>query len=113
MIGKKIAFKGETLYSPGYYDDGLAFGTVFKDEDAFKKRPDDVCYIPEHAFDDMEAVMKVGDDDFYRVDGYTRKDLELLIQDEVDWDGDPIDIEYFFFSLIWCYPETRLIEMTY
>jgi len=113
IVGKKIVIDGETLYSPEYHDDGLTYGYVFKDYDAFQNSPDDVCYIPEHAFDDETPIVSSEGNDYYRVDGYTRKDLERLIAHEIDEDEEPIDIDYFFGSLMWCYPETRLAEMTY
>lgn len=115
MIGKKIIVDGETLYHPEYVDDGWTFGTIFKDEDAFKNNTDDVCYIPEAVFiyEEPEPAEVFDGEEYYRVNGYTRKDLEELVEGEVDKYGDPIDVEAFFESLMWCHPETRLDEIAY
>ena len=50
----------------------------------------------------------VGDEDY--PDGVIEFAKTL---NEVDEDGDEIDVEYFFQSLFWCCPETRLCEMSY
>lgn len=50
QIGKKIKVGEDVLISPDYYDDGLSFGTIFKDERAFYEQPDEVCYVPEAVF---------------------------------------------------------------
>lgn len=112
MIGKKIVINGDTLYHPEYVDDGCTFGTLFKDEDAFTNNSDDICYIPE-AYFDGEADAVIDGEEYFCVNGYTRKDLEELVEGEIDNDGDPIDVEYFFQSLMWCCPDTRLNEITY
>ena len=39
----------------GYEYGNCGEGFVFKDKDAFLNRPDDICYIAEHAFDDIEG----------------------------------------------------------
>ncbi len=114
-IGKKLELKGRTLYAPDFYNDGLTFGTIFKDEKAFREDKNAVCYIPEHAFDDAETVMVDGEK-YYDAEGYTRADLEAMIVDDngnptyQDEDGDKLDIEYFFSILCWAYPETYLNE---
>jgi hypothetical protein len=41
-------------YEPDYYGGGCD-GYVYKDEDAFLNHPDEICYIAEHAFDDIEG----------------------------------------------------------
>ena len=113
--GERRTVDGEVYYSQGCCSDGMEEGWVFKDERAFAEQPDEVCYIPEHAFDDVEPTMIDGER-FYpanAVGGYTRRQLEELVKDEVDEDGDTISVEYFFESLFWCFPETRLCEMTY
>ena len=111
MVGKKITINGETFYSQEYFSyDGLSYGYIFKDERAFYENPEEVCYIPEHAFDDAEEIV-VNGEMFYAVNGYTREDLEELIKNRVDEEGEPIDIEYFFDKLVWAYPETYLEEM--
>lgn len=111
MVGKKIVLNGQTFFQNEYYSfDGLSYGYVFKDEKAFKENSKEVCYIPEHAFDDAEEVIIDGET-YYAVDGYTRESLEELIKGEVDEEGEPIDIEDFFNHLEWAYPETALSEM--
>ena len=114
-IGKKIVLNGETLYQPDYYDDGITFGTIFKDYDAFYNNPDAVCYIPEAFFDDCDSETVEGEK-FYRTDGYTRRNLELLLTADdgtsyKDEDGDVIDVENFFYGLLWACPETYFNEI--
>lgn len=115
MIGAKIKHDGMTLFSPDYNSDGLSFGRVFKDKDAFENEPNEVCYIPEYGFFEEEPITIEGKD-FYNVDGYTRKDLENMILDErgmpiyQDDDGEKLTIERFFSILLWAYPETYVNE---
>ena len=112
-VGEKRIINGETFYSQGTATDGMEYGYVYKNEQAFYEQPDEICYIPEHAFDDIDFCEMNGEK-FYRaeeVDGYTRRQLEELIANEIDEDGEPINIEYFFQSLYWCYPETKLNEI--
>ncbi len=112
MAGKKITIDGDIYYSNAYFFNGAEYGGIFKDEKAFKEDPKAVCYIPEHAFDDAEGI-EVDGETYYDVTGYTREDLENLIEGETDEEGDPIDIEHFFYNLLWAYPETYLSEITY
>lgn len=39
----------------GYEPDYCGEGCVYKDEDAFLNHPDEICYISEHSFDDIEG----------------------------------------------------------
>ena len=113
--GDRRMIDGVAHYSQGYRSDGLNYGNVYWNEQAFMGQPDEVCYIPEHAFDDVEPV-RVDGKEYYsaeEVGGYTRCDLEELVSGETDEDGDAISVEDFFRSLFWCYPETRLMELTY
>lgn len=111
FAGKKIIVNGDTFYQQGYYSlDGMEYGYIYKNEQAFCENPDEICYIPEHEFDDADWI-DVDGERYYCVNGYTRKDLEELVKDEVDEDGDPIDVEYFFECLQWAFPETYLNEM--
>ena len=112
QVGNKITYEGETLYSSGYYDDGVSFGRIYKDEDAFYNHPDEVCYIPEVYFDYNNHIT-INEVEYISSERYTRKDLEELIDGVLDEDGDPIDIESFFDSLTWCCPETRLNEIAF
>lgn len=112
MIGKKKMIDGILWFSPEYYSDGCSFGTIFKDDDAFKNNPSDVCYIPESSFIDAPSIETEGET-YYLVDGYSRTDLENLIGDNKDEDGNEIDVADFFCELTWACPETYLNEITY
>lgn len=112
FAGKKVTVNGETFYSQEYYSfDGMEYGYVYKNEQAFYENPDEVCYIPEYEFNDAYWI-DVNGERYYVVNGYTRKDLEKLVKDKVDEDDEPINVEYFFQRLNWAYPETYLNEMT-
>ena len=39
----------------GYECDSCGEGFVYKNEEAFRDHPDEICYIAEHAFDDIEG----------------------------------------------------------
>ena len=83
--GERRVVNGVTYYSQGCCSDGMEYGWVFKDERAFAEQPDEVCYIPEHAFDDVEPI-EIDGERFYPVDsvgGYTRRQLEELVEGEV------------------------------
>jgi len=113
--GERRMIYGAAHYSPGYRSDGCTYGYVYWNERAFMEQPDEVCYIPEHAFDDVQPV-RVDGEDYYPADevvGYTRRELEAMVDGETDCDGDAISVEDFFHSLFWCFPETRLQELTY
>lgn len=116
--GNKIAINGVNYYSQESYSNGLDYGYVYRNEQAFHDDPDEVCYIPEHAFDDVIPIDVDGVDYYCEelLDCYTRRDLERMLLDDdgkpfLDEDGDPIDVESFFNSLFWCYPSTRLNEI--
>lgn len=107
LIGQKTVIGDDVMFTPGYYDDGCSFGTIFKDERAFYEQPNEVCYIPEATFSEAEPVGV----DLFCVEGYTRRDLEGLVEGEVDEEGEPISVEDFFHSLLCACPETYLAEM--
>lgn len=118
MIGEKIFHDGEWLYHPETYDDGLTYGCIFKDEHAWENEPDTACYIPEHAFDDLEPIAIDGKD-FYEVPGgciYTRKIIHTMITDTrnepyyIDDDEEDINEDFFFSELLWAFPETYLVD---
>ena len=116
--GSKIALNGVNYYSQESCSNGCDYGFVYKNEQAFHDDPDEVCYIPEHAFDDVIPIDVDGVDYYCEelLDCYTRRDLERMLLDDdgkpfLDEDGDPIDVESFFHSLFWCYPSTRLNEI--
>ena len=116
QIGKKITIEGENYYSADYNCDCCSNGFIYKSEKAFKENPDEVCYIPEYAFveaskDFPDDILCIDGEKYLPVGGYTRKDLEALIEGEVDCDGDPLDVEAFFNKLLWAYPETYLNEI--
>lgn len=113
--GERRMIDGVAHYSQGYRDDGMTYGYVYWNERTFMEQPDEVCYIPEHAFDNVQPV-RVDGTDYYpaeEVGGYTRRDLEAMVDGETDEDGDAISVDDFFRSLFWCFPETRLMELTY
>ena len=109
--GAKIEHNGKTCYQQGWNGEGY----VFKDEQAFLNNTDDICYIPEHAFDDAKEV-EIEGETYYEIErenAYTRKDLEELIKGVEDYEGNPWDIETFFSMLMWEFPETRISESGY
>ena len=113
LIGQKLVHGGKTLYAPEYYDDGITDGDFFKDEKAFHEDRDAVCYIPESYFVDELAAAYVDDVAFFDVGayGYTRAQLERLIEGKVDEEGNPISVEAFFGGLSWQCPEVYLTEI--
>lgn len=115
LIGHKIAHEGKTLYAPEYYDDGITDGDFFKDEKAFHEDRDAVCYIPESSFADELPAAYIDDVAFFDVGayGYTRAQLERLVEGEVDEEENPIKVEDFFGELLWQCPEVKLEEWTY
>lgn len=111
-IGKKITIGGMEFFQQGFYDDGITFGSIYKNERAFCEQPDEICYVPESSFDFGNLIIYNGEE-YHDTGGYTRKDLELLLENEDDCDGEAIDIEYFFDKLCWASPEVYLNEMQY
>ena len=112
MIGERILIGDREYFSPDYWNDGLSYGTFFKDERAFVERPDSVCYVPESHFEDRDPIF-IRKRDFYCVDGYSRNQLQDLIVSWSDFYGGTCDIRYLFDSLTWMSPDTRLNEMFY
>ena len=119
-IGEKITIDGVNYYSQGESDDGLEYGYVYKNEQAFYENPDEVCYIPEYAFSgEKECFVEICGKLFVaedELDCYTRNELENMLRDDdgkpyLDEDLEPIEVERFFLNLHWCYPETRLNEL--
>ena len=115
QAGRRIVKDGATYFTIGYLSiDGLGYGYVFKDERAFREDPKAVCYIPEYGFEDAEEVVINGERCYpaEQVNGYTREDLEALVDGCVDVDtGEVIPLDYFFWKLEWAFPETYLNEM--
>ena len=63
------------MLSPG----GTAQGFVFKDALAFARKGDEICYVPELAFDDLEAV-----DGQYRISDVVDSGEAYTYRDFVD-----------------------------
>ena len=106
--GAKIERNGKTYYQQGSNGEGY----VFKDEQAFLNNTDDICYIPEHAFDDAKEV-EIEGETYYEIErenAYTRKDLEEVIKEAEDYEDNPWDVEDFFRALMWEFPETLIAE---
>lgn len=122
-IGKKAVVNGITYFCPEYRDNGMEYGTYYKDEDAFWNHPKEVCYIPEAAFeyyaDEEESnYIEIEGKKYYSeeiLDTYTREDFESMIGDEDDYaedaDGDEITAEILFYGCKWQCPETYLKEI--
>lgn len=118
QIGEKRIIDGKEYYSPDYYDDGLTFGYIYKNEKAFYENPKEICYIPE-AFFDERCDKELDDREWWHTGGYTRKDLEDMLYDEdgnpiyLDGDDEEVDAKAFFRTLLWACPETYINELTY
>ena len=111
QIGEKITIVGTTYYAPGYYDDGWAFGRIYKDERAFYENPDEICYINEYAFEEADSIIVDGKA-FYNADGFTRRNLEFIVENTIDVDGLILHVEDFFCGLCWQSPETYYYEIS-
>ena len=108
IIGEKRVINGKNYYCPGDSDNGYCY----KNEQAFKENPDEVCYIPEHAFDDGD-VKVIDGREFVCVpddDAFTRRDLEKECEGYITDDGKPLDAEILFSELDWSYPSTLINE---
>ena len=104
IIGEKRFVEGKMYYAPGETDNGFCY----KNESLFKNHPDEICYIPESAFMDLEPV-EIDGWFFYReedLNGYTRRDIEKACKGYVDGEGEPIDAESLFGELDWPCPCT-------
>ena len=97
-IGESKFVDGEFYAKPGCYEDGVVSGCIYKDEEAYEKDWDAVCYIPEYAFQDQE----VDEEGFSQMTGYTHNDLLAMCNGNREW------CDYFFQSCLWAYPETYL-----
>lgn len=115
LIGQKTVHDGKTLYAPGFYEDDINCGDFFKDAKAFHEDRNAVCYIPDSFFADELAAAYVDGVAFFDVGvyGYTRAQLERLVDGKVDEEGVPIKVEDFFGELLWQCPEVKLEEWTY
>lgn len=101
-VGELKVVGDAILIKPGYYNNGLDFGRIFKDEEAYGKDWDAICYVPEYAFKDATA-----DDEGFAIDfdGVTHNQLLDMCC------GNRELCDYFFFSkLMWAYPDTYMDE---
>ena len=101
-IGKSKVVDGQVLFKPDCYDNGLSFGNIFKDEEAYDNDWSATCFVPEYAFDGVDA----DDEGFYEVAGYSHNDLLAICngnREMCDW--------LFHDKLIWAYPETYMDEL--
>ena len=94
-IGKKI----ETPQGIFYELEHNGEGNIYKNEDAFLNRPDEVCYVPEYAAEgrDNWLVPQTGD-------CYTHNSLLALCR------GNEEVCRDLFYNLNWTYPSTLLNE---
>jgi hypothetical protein len=84
-----------------FYGDSTKNGVVYKSEDAYLNRHDEICYIPEYGFPEENNFC--GTEDV--VDGYTRNNLMELC------DGNKKLCDCLFYGLDWQSPETLLNEI--
>lgn len=99
-IGEIKIVDDEIFIKPDYIDDGLAFGCIFKNEEAYEKDWDAICYVPEYAFKDVE----VDADGFASVSGVTHNQLLDMCCGNREW------CDYLFSKLMWAYPDTYMDE---
>lgn len=95
-IGNRIETPEGVFYELEYGGEG----NIYKNEDAFLNRPDEVCYIPEYAAEDREdwRVPESSDGCF------THNSLLALCK------GNAEVCQDLFYSLEWTYPTTLLEE---
>lgn len=96
-LGELQIRDGASFVKREVFDDGLTFGSIFKDEEAYEKDWDAICYIPEAFFADIEPDK----DGFYQIDGgYTHNDFLRLCNGNRELCDD------FFQQCVWACPET-------
>lgn len=79
---RKYANENERLLKRGYYDNGLDYGYIFKDEEAYEKDWDEVCYVPEAEWD----YSKPDEEGFYpEITGDTHNTLLALCFGNREW----------------------------
>ena len=95
-IGNRIETPEGVFYELEYGGEG----NIYKNEDAFLNRPDEVCYVPEYAAEDREdwRVSESSDGCF------THNSLLALCK------GNEEVCQDLFYSLEWTYPTTLLEE---
>ena len=103
-IGELKIVDGDVFVKQGYYDDGLAYGHIFKDEETYRLNRDAVCYIPEAHFQGLIP----DEDGFYRnVRGYSHEDLLIIC------DNDEEMCDMLFNDLAWAPPEIYRLHNNY
>lgn len=103
-VGEITVVSGEVFIRPEYYTNGLSFGTIFKDEEAYDNDWDAICYVPEYGFE-TEDRDKEGF--YHEFSGYTHNDLLELCMGNREW------CDYLFHDqCFWMYPEAYIENMT-
>lgn len=77
-VGQKI-YENTNLI--GFQASASGEGFIFKDEDAFKNNPDEICYIPEHAWDDVEDERGIMSVELAKALGETRNTIRQQVKD--------------------------------
>ena len=95
-IGNRIETPEGVFYELEYGGEG----NIYKNEDAFLNRPDEVCYIPEYAAEDHEGWHMPESSDGC----FTHNSLLALCK------GNEEVCQDLFYSLEWTYPTTLLEE---
>ena len=112
-VGQKI-YENTNLI--GFQASASNEGFIFKDEDAFKNNPDEICYIPEHAWDDVEDEHGIMSPELAKKLGETRNTIRQQIKDA--WGEDYMltdeQIDYFAWDVFriaeWACISTYLTE---
>lgn len=100
-IGEKKLVGSGLMFKPDYYDDGLAYGRIFKDREAYEKDWDAICYVHETAFDGTV----IDSDGFCEASGITHNEILGMCRGNREW------CDYMFEKFIWACPETYLHEL--
>lgn len=82
-VGQKIYENTDLI---GFQAGASNEGFIFKDEKAFNDDPDAICYIPEHAWDDVEDEHGIMSVELAKTLGETRNTIRQQIKD--DWGED-------------------------
>ena len=93
-VGQKIY---ENTMLIGFQAAASDQGFIFKDEKAFSDNPDEICYIPEHAWDDVEDERGTMPVELAKTLGETRNTIRQQVKDA--WGDDYMltdeQVEYF------------------
>ena len=96
-------------------------GVTYKNDDAFKRENDEICYISEDALDDLEDLLDEGKDltDVELIEQGFAESYNSIIKKVIDaeFESDtltPHDIaEDIYQNADWAYIDTYIIEMKY